>query len=518
MKKNTIRNILFSLLSSVLLFVAWPPSDFNFILLFAFVPVLMAVFEQKKTRKAFLYFYFSFQLFLILIHSPLLIEGDYFIPLSIGLVFIPVIWSIPVVIAHKIAKYRGLSTSLFLFPFIYLSQEVLQYYWDFGMTYFNMGVGLSNTPFFLGIYPFLGQEGGTLLILGFNCGLVFLFQKIKNEKVEIFHALPLGLFVLIIAITYLTAPDAQKTGTLQVAIFQPDKQKMDSIKNNLSAKIDLLETEIEKNKGRKIDLIICPESFFVDMEKKPLIVNNLETHEAIQKLMFLSSEYGVPIFSGAILVEMFRADEPPTPSAKPRRNEPGVYFDVYNGSVFVTPDKQIAWRTKQSLVPFSESIPFYKAFNYLERKGLWPTRYDKTYGVVPFEGPFRYKNINIAPVICFESVFPVVVDSYIQNEANLIVVLSTNWTTSQRVLNQQQDAMSIVQKSFGKTVLYATLDQQSSVTDFKGQREFSSSPFEVKEVRLHDSSSMYALVASKPWCWIVLSLILVFLVVSKKNI
>ena len=56
------------------------------------------------------------------------------------------------------------------------------------------------------------------------------------------------------------------------------------------------------------------------------------------------------------------------------------------------------------------------------------------------------------------------------------------------------------------------------MTDFKGQREFSSSPFEVKEVRLHDSSSMYALVASKPWCWIVLSLILVFLVVSKKNI
>ena len=137
MKKNTIRNILFSLLSSVLLFVAWPPSDFNFILLFAFVPVLMAVFEQKKTRKAFLYFYFSFQLFLILIHSPLLIEGDYFIPLSIGLVFIPVIWSIPVVIAHKIAKYRGLSTSLFLFPFIYLSQEVLQYYWDliWGLVY-----------------------------------------------------------------------------------------------------------------------------------------------------------------------------------------------------------------------------------------------------------------------------------------------------------------------------------------------------------------------------------------------
>jgi apolipoprotein N-acyltransferase len=520
-QRRTIRNVILALASSLLLIAAWPPSNLNFLLFFAFVPILILVHEQKKSRNAFLWFYFSFDFFLILLHSTLLIERDYFFPLVIGLIFIPILWSIPILFTHIIARRYGFEASLFLTPFLYLSQEISQYYWDFGMTYFNMGVGLSNSPLLLGIYPYLGQEGGTLLILGFNCSLVFLYKKFKEGKIKIYHISPIVVFILVICSSYVLAPTLSKTGALNVAIFQPDKKVVDALKNNLSAQVDLLEAELKKKKKSKIDLVICPESYFFDMAKFPLFVNTLKNHEAIKRLMSLSIKYNVSIFSGAILVQLYRAKEPPTPSAKTRTNKPGEYFDIYNGSLFITPDEKVEWRTKQNLVPFSESIPFYKFFNYLEKKGLWPTRFDQTYGVVPFQGPFKFGKVSIAPAICFESVFPIVMDSYIQNEANLVVVLSTNWTTSQRVLDQQQDAMPIIQRSFGKTLVYATLDQQSSITDYKGQRAFSDSTFEVKQINLYDTSAVYSKFASKPWIWLIISLgltLIVMLIIKNKNI
>ncbi|MDP4679670.1 MAG: hypothetical protein NWS46_04810 [Cyclobacteriaceae bacterium] len=184
-KYRLIKKIVLALCTPILLIAAWPPSNLNFLLFFAFVPILLLVFDQQRSRSAFVWFYLSFQLFLIMLHATLIMEGGHTIPLVIGILIVPFFWSIPIIVSFKIAKKFGYTVGLFLFPFLYLSQEIVQYYWDFGMTYFNMGVGLSNTPLLLGIYPYFGQEGGTLLVMLMNVSLVILLSELKKHRFRI---------------------------------------------------------------------------------------------------------------------------------------------------------------------------------------------------------------------------------------------------------------------------------------------------------------------------------------------
>ncbi|MFY0652959.1 MAG: hypothetical protein JXQ96_13035 [Cyclobacteriaceae bacterium] len=507
-KKGRLKFIVSILLSALLFALGWPPSKFNFLLFVAFVPALILAFEQQKTRTAFFIFFFTILSMGLMLYGSLLLAGEYVFPIIVGFLIAPALWSLSIIIPHKVSKKHGLNYGLMLFPFFYLSQEILHYYLHFGITYSHLGFGLVNNPIFLGVYPYLGLEGGSFMVIGLNTSLVFFYMNAKKSGLKFKYSIPTGILLLIILISAFVQPPLRKIRSLNVAIFQPDKQVVDSIEDNLEKKIDLLEVELKNNLKPKIDLIICPESYMMDMKKNPLVVNTLGEHKSVQRLSTLCRQNNLSILSGAILVKLFRAGKPPTSSAKKMPSKKGVYFDIYNGSVFVTPDGKVSWRSKQRLLPFSESIPFYEVINFLEGIGLWPKRIGKTYGIVPFEGPFEYQDICIAPMICYESSFPSTIQGLIQHKANLAVVLSTTWTDSDWMRQQHQDAMPAIQRSFGKTVIYSTLDQESSVVDHFGRKKHSDKSFEVKSINLYDSAGFYPNLASKPWIWVLLNLIL----------
>lgn len=505
MKPN---NIALSLSTTLLLILAWPPSSLNFILLFAFVPFFIVAFDEDSIYKVFLYFYFSIQLFLLEMHLPLLIEGRHVMPLVVGLIFVPAFWSCPLIVSVLVKRKYGLEAAMIIFPFLYISQEIGQYYWDFAVTWFHLGLGLSKTPFLLGINPYLGQEGGTFLVLLANVSFYYLYVQYRENKLRKVHFIPISSFLLMVLVFNFLEPKTETKEKVDIAIFQPSSEENLAVEDDLRAQYELLENAIVQSGFQKADLLICPESYFFDMKKYPLVVNNLKQHLAIKKLMELSQKYQTPIFSGAILVEFYYTKDPPTASAKKR--EQGDYFDIYNGSIFITPDGEVSWRTKQSLVPFTEIIPFHSFFNFLEENGLWPSRFIDTYGVVEFEGPYEYGNLKIAPAICFESLFPHVMASYIQQKANLQVVLSTDWTESQSLNQQQQDGMLVDVYSFGRPLVFATLNQKSTITNIDGQVSFSNKTFDVKSVDINISSGYYTMVGMKPWYWIILTLIVIF--------
>lgn len=507
-KKPIARNIALSACTTLLLIFAWPPSGLNFLLLIAFVPLYIAAFDENSLYRIFLYFYFSLQFFLLEMHLPLLIEGRHVMPLVVGFIFVPAFWSCPLIVSVIVKRKYGLEAALIIFPFLYISQEIGQYYWDFAVTWFHLGLGLSKTPFLLGINPYFGQEGGTFLILLANAGIYYVYVQYREKKLRKRHFLPLSFFFVLVLAFYFLKPGAGTSEKVDVAIFQPSSKDNLAVKDDLKAQYELLENAIVRSGFKKADLLICPESYFFDMKKYPLVVNNLKEHLAIKKLMELSEKYQTPIFAGATLVEFYYTKKPPTASAKKRAQ--GDYFDIYNGSIFITPDGEVSWRTKQSLVPFTEIIPFHAFFNFLEENGLWPSRYIDTYGIVEFEGPYEYGNLKIAPAICFESLFPHVMASYIQQKANLQIVLSTDWTDSKSLNQQQQDGMLVDVYSFGRPLVFATLNQKSTITNTNGQVLFSKNTFDVKSVDINISSGYYTRIGLKPWYWIILTLVVIF--------
>lgn len=507
-KNKIVRNLLLAVISSILLIAAWPPSELNFLLFIAFVPILILVYEQKKTIHGFLWFYMSFQLFITGMHIPMLSNGEHLLPILFGILIVPIFWSIPIALSMLVKKKMGLSFAMILFPLFFVCQEVAQYYWDFSVTWFHLGLGLSNSPYAMGIYPFFGQEGGTVLILAANLSVYVIYIAWQQKSLKGAHFTPIGITILVVVIFNLVDLNAHKPFSVDVAVFQPDKAQMESNKNNLNAQIDLLENSLKDVHFKGADLLICSESYLADMIKHPLVVNYLESHDAVKRLSGLSIKYKTPILSGATFVELFASDTPPTLSAKEK--EPGVYYDIYNGSIFITPDAKLSWRSKQTLVPFAEVIPFYKVFNMLEGIGLWPNRYDKTYASASFQGAYIYNRIRIAPAICFESLFPNVLASYVQKKANLMVIMSSKWTSAERLLEQQQDGMSINVRSFGMPLIYATTDLESSITTKKEQKKFSNSVLDVKSIQLTDTSSFYSKYASQQWHWFIITGLFIF--------
>lgn len=499
--------IIQSIASALLLYLAWPPSSVNTLLPIAYVPVFIAVYNQPSAKDAFKVFYVSFMCFLLLVHWPLFIEGFRLGALIFGLFIVPVFWSVPVTISFWISKKKGLETGLIILPFLFVSQEVVQYYWDFSFTWVNLGLGFSDSVWLMGAYKLIGPEGGAFLIISCNCSLFYVYSRLKDKKnIGFIHCTPVLMVLFLLLFPNFFRQDSNGKA-VRVAIFQPTTAQYSEMKDNLKKQTEFFANSISVLPPNSVDLIVGPESYFLEMKKSPLFVNNLNKHPAIERLKELSAFHNAPILSGAILVHLLRGNETPTASAKFRK--PGQYYDIYNGSIFITPHGNVEWRTKQSLLPFAEKTPFYRVFNYLNSKGFWPYRFDDTYGTVPFDGTYNFEGLRISAPICYEGVFPNVVSEYLDTSANLLVVLSNDWSGSENMLEMQRSYTNVLYNSFGKPVILAAMNGGSSVSANDVIPNISEEPLEVVEVALNNDLTVYSKIAGLQFCWLILSLVVI---------
>lgn len=492
--------------TAVLLALFWPPATFNTPVLIAFVPLLAVVFSRKRAWSVYAHAYGMYTLFLVLLNWGLFMDGRQLSALVAGALIVPLLWSVPFLIAFKVKQRFGMVWALILLPFLYVSQEILHYYWDLAFAWTHLGLSIANDRWLMGLYPLFGQEGGTVFILAINAAVYFLWWKFQRTKLSIRDGIPLTALLSLMIVPGLFWLSASDEKEFTVAFFQPPTLVHSQVKNDLDGQIDMLEKQLTEDKFEGADLLICPESFFFDMEVRPLIVNHLHRHPAIIRLSELSQRYNTPILAGAILVELYKSEEPPTPSAKVQA--PGVFYDVYNGSLFFQPDGGVDWRSKQHLVPFSEKVPFYSLLNSLEEWGLWPTRIEKTYGVSEFKGPYQYGDLSVVPAVCYESLFPPVLAGYLENGAGMVAVLSNQWTEADLSIQRQRDYVNVNAVSFGKPVLFSCMDAKSSVVTADEANDFNRSRLMKSTVVKQQDSYLYGYVARNLWLWPFVAIVL----------
>ncbi len=442
-------------------------------------------------------------------HWPMFENEDQRLAVVGTLIVLPAVWSLPLVFSYWLAQRQGRYLLYVSFPLAWVCLEVVQYYWAFPIPWLHLGIGLANTPYLLKLYPIVGQEGATLLIVSCNTAIVYLLDSCKNHQFKPIQVVPLVVVVVVVAVVPALLPAlSKKEKEIKLVVFQPDALERDKVANNLPGQINMLRQALQSVKLEKADLLVCPESFFGDMYTFPLMVNNLEEHPGIKELMEISARHHVPILSGAVLVETFESKDPPTYSAKMK--EPGVYFDIYNGSVFITPDGRVEWQTKRKLVPFAEEVPFYRIFNFLEEKGLWPARYEHTYAYSDKIGYYEYDGLKIASGICFESYFPSVISEYIDRSADLLVIHSSDWIDSDYLIRQHQDNMMINASAFSLPVVYATLDRKSLVALPDQGKVLLQDRLDVQKMKLIKGEVTYRVVSKYLWSWLLVAFLIIF--------
>ena len=276
-------------------------------------------------------------------------------------------------------------------------------------------------------YEYTGTSGGSLWILVVN---IFIFSLIKKPSLEIKKVITPALIIVIpIVLSYLILFSAttktSENKTYKTLIVQPNVDPYND-KFYLEPEIQLnnLLKQTYSTLDSSIDYLVLPETYlteniFEGKENESFSINYLRDS-------ILNHYPHLTIISGANTAYAFLPNEKPTATARKFGNADS-YYDSYNTGMQLNNDGVLFYH-KSKLVPGVEKMPFPALFKPLENVAINLGGTMGSLGVQNERTVFfsDNKKIGIAPVICYESVYPDYVAEYVRNGANLIFILTND--------------------------------------------------------------------------------------------
>lgn len=406
------RNLLLALLSGVLFSLAWPASGFPFLLFVAFIPLL--VLEREKPSYLFGY---SFLAFLVwnsfttywIVHATLfgVIMAVLINSLLMALFFNLFSW-----IKGRLGAKRG----WWAFVCLWLSFEYLHLNWDLSWPWLHLGNGFAAYPSLVQWYEYTGVLGGSLWVLLANVLLLNAWEKRRFLLPVIWVALP-------IVTSFLIKPDLSLNGSVKVVVVQPNIDPYNEKFGGLTADeqlekmLALAETKIDST----TDYLIGPETALVN----GLWEKQLDYSPAIIRLKaFLSKYPKLHIVVGASTYKLFEEGEGLTETARqfPRRES---YYDAYNTAIQID-TSGIQLYHKSKLVPGVEMMPFVAVLKRFKSLSVNLGGVSGSLGSQENRTVFVSDKAQLAPIICYESVYGEFVLDYVRGGADLLAIITND--------------------------------------------------------------------------------------------
>lgn len=311
---------------------------------------------------------------------------------------------------------------------IWLGFEYGHTLWDLTWTWLTLGNVFAFNHNWVQWYEFTGTSGGSLWILIVN---IFIFNLVKQNSYKLSQfAKPITIIVIPIIVSYLilaSEPQTQnlKEKTYKTMIVQPNVDPYNE-KFYFEPEIQLKNLLIQLNNklDSTVDFLVLPETFLTEDIFEGQENESFSFH--FLKDSLLAKYPDLTIITGANTVYTFKQGEPLSATASKYSNA-NEYYDSYNTGIQINKAGFVKYH-KSKLVPGVEKMPFPTLFKPLESlaidlggtMGSLGTQKERTVF-------FSHNNqIGIAPVICYESVYPDYVADYIRNGANFIFIITND--------------------------------------------------------------------------------------------
>jgi apolipoprotein N-acyltransferase len=437
-----LKNLGLSLLSAFLLWLAWPESNFTFLLFFAFIPLLFlernltSSLSKKASLQLFLYSFLSFGLWNLLtllwlfnahwsaVLAAIIINGS-----GMGLVM---------VLFRYIKKKLGNQRAYIALPFFWICFETLHKSWDFSFPWLTLGNGFAEQVKWIQWYEWTGVFGGTLWIwltnlLGF--WILSAFAKHRQWKPLIGQSILFTAFAILLPIlisTYTYNHYEQKGEKANVVVVQPNF-------NTYTEKFVIGDyPQLAKFKGlavekldSTVDFLVGPETLLPDgMSEDKLAIN-----QSILALKQLLTPYpNLNMLIGASTLKYYEPEHK-TITARPSLYS-SHFYDLYNSALFVNASDSIAIYHKSKLVAGVEMMPLIGLLKPIlgdvvtDMGGTASSLAKQDYR----ENFYAFNDDFVAaPNICWESDFGEYTGEYVRKGANLIFILTNDdwWEDTQ---------------------------------------------------------------------------------------
>lgn len=469
--------LLLSLLSGVLLFVAWPVSPLTFLIFVAFVPLLQL--ERQMTRRAA---FFGWIYLAMLVWN---VATTWWVCLSTvpgGIAAIlanSLLMCIPWIGFYNVKKRMGEKAGYAALVLFWLTFEYIHLNWELSWPWLTLGNVFATHPAWVQWYSFTGTSGGSLWIWIINI-LVFLWLRNyaqqnkqpntgkgsrpgKDSRQSLGSGTGLSGFyrvwilLLLLVLPFLLsygllyskkggqsketmAKGMQANETQASALRQPAKNiiivqpNIDPYNEKFAAGgqeaqlqklIRLSETQIDSNTA----LVVWPETAI------PVSINEdeMKSNFFIAPVWyFLKKHPGLNLLTGIEGFRFYNGQNKTASSFKvpPNENDPhkdtgSLYADTYNSAALLDSNNfQIYHKSK--LVPGVETLPSFLTFMtpLFEKFGGTASGYTKQNErtvLNTYNTTYR-----VAPAVCYESIYGEFMAKYIRNGADLIAIITND--------------------------------------------------------------------------------------------
>lgn len=440
-----MKYLLLSIISGVLLSVAWPTYGVPFFIFFALVPLLIMEHDIAKfstlKKKGWAVFGLSYLCFMIWnivttgwLYGAKNPDGSH----SIMAVAFPILvnsllYSIVFQLYYLYKKSQGTYWGLAFFIAIWLSFEKFHLGWEFSWPWLNLGNVFAEYPKLIQWYDTVGATGGTLWILIINVGIFYTIRtweagRIKKDLIK--NSSTVGLTILLpmlVSLFKYRSFDEKPIGKVNVLMLQPDLDPYHEKYNKDSITIlnELLQLADTTQKVR-VDYYLAPETALPG--RGSFSETGLEHSSIIQEVKNFVANKPNSVFVSGISSHRFFFKEAPI-NAYPIGND--IWVENYNTAIQLIPNEKIATYHKGKLVPGVEIFPYISVLKpilgdaMLNFGGTVSSLGMDTERKV-FKNPYN-KGI-IAPIICYESIYGEYITEYVKNGANFLgIITNDSW-------------------------------------------------------------------------------------------
>lgn len=438
--------LLLSCLSGLLLFLAWVPSYFPFLIFFAFIPLFFISenIEKEQLRFPFLQgMHYSFPALLVwnvlttwwIWNSTPQGSVATFILNALLMSFIFGFWQW----FRRLNRSSEILSPLF-FITAWISFEFLHLHWDLSWPWLNLGNVFASTTQYVQWYEFTGVFGGTLWVLIANFLFYYWIQSFKKDKKRktVFTVTTLCWLIIPITISliqYYTYKPKHKDPIDVIIVQQNTDPWVEQYHMANLQHAERITEVVYPYLTPKTQLIVTSESS---------IPHTLLLDSLIQRNYPANFDLYNP-YAGFVLFDTLLSyypnlniiaglstgtihDTKISPVAQQRPD--GRYWIFYNSSVCYNREGVVGVYHKSKLVPGVELMPFPKIFGFLEnfilRFGGANCSLGKDTLQRVFSMPLLNGSCNIGVPICYESVYGELFSHFVVNGASLMAVITND--------------------------------------------------------------------------------------------
>ena len=429
---------LLSILSGFLIALAFPPFDFTLGAFIGLVPLLYIEhqqFEKKASKwKVFGYAYLTFFVWNLTccwwIYYAAQLGGVAFEVLANSLLF-----ALMFLLFHVVKKQIAKPLWPLAFISIWLSLEFLHFQnWELSWPWLSLGNVFANRPYLIQWYEFVGVLGGSAWVLGMNWMLFLCVKEWRSAKsfnTQVFRRLINADFLLLapivisvaIYMTYVEDENPVKVMVVQPNI-DPYGEKFDGMTSEQQMERAILLAASKITDSTRY--VVLPETAIQGnqweerlnkSQEIAMLADLLQNHENLNIVSGLSS---------TALVNPKDAND--IPSSYRKFTDASDYYESYNAAIQIDTSFSFPIYHKSLLVMGAERVPFESLFPALKEFLLDLGGTSGTLGSQNHRSNFTSVDgkMQVAPIICYESIYSDYVTEYVRKGANLLFIITND--------------------------------------------------------------------------------------------